>query len=86
MNEKIEWLQHYAQFQGRVQTLVAEDIVEHGKPHADRDLSFHDLKKRCAEVSAVAFELYVAVAKLEAATAAELLEFMMSTRWEPDDK
>ena len=84
MNEKIEWLQHYAQFQGRVQTLVAEDIVEHGKPHADRDLSYLDLKKRCAELSALAFELYVAVSKLEAATAAELLEDMMRTQWEND--
>ena len=83
MNEKIEWLQHYAQFQGRVQTRVAEDIVEHGKPHGERNEDYLDLKMRCVEQAALAFEMYVALCKAEAAAAAQLLESMWleSRRW-----
>ena len=82
MNEKIEWLQHYAQFQGRVQTRVAEDIVEHGKPHGERNEDYLDLKMRCVEQAALAFEMYVALCKAEAAAAAQLLESMS---WSVDD-
>lgn len=74
MNDKVEWLRHYAHFQGRVQQLVAEDIVEHGTPHVERHESFHDLKGRCAEMAATAFELYTAICRIEADAGAVLLE------------
>ncbi len=65
MTDKTEWLRRYASFQGQVQQLVAEDITEHGKPHADREETFRDLKQRCIEMGGLAFEAYVTVCRLE---------------------
>jgi hypothetical protein len=61
-----EWLKMYAAYQGRVQQLVASDIVEHGKPHDDREASLNDLKQYAVEVGGLAFELYATIEAVQA--------------------
>ena len=65
MTDNAAWLKQFAQFQGRVQQLVAADIHEHGSPHAEREASFADLKEYTVEMAGLAFELYEAVCYIE---------------------
>jgi hypothetical protein len=65
MTERGEWMKRYAAFQGRVQQLVAQDIHEHGRPHAEREHSFKNLKERAIEMGGLAFELYIEACALE---------------------
>lgn len=60
---KTEWLKQYAQFQGRAQQSVAEDIVERGGE--DREYTYGDIKDMAVLLAAGAFELYTAAVQLE---------------------
>jgi hypothetical protein len=73
MTERGEWMKRYAAFQGRVQQLVAQDIHEHGRPHAEREHSFKNLKERAIEMGGLAFELYIEACALEEGSASRLI-------------
>lgn len=59
---KTEWLKQYAQFQGRAQQAVAEDMIERD---GDKKYTYGDIKDMAVLLAAGAFELYTAAVQLE---------------------
>ncbi|MBT8460331.1 MAG: hypothetical protein KJN60_11730, partial [Boseongicola sp.] len=65
MSDKTAWMKRFAEFQGRVNQLVAEDIYEHGEAQEDRQVTFQDVRRLCVEMAGTAFELYTAATRIE---------------------
>ncbi len=65
MNDKTAWMKRFAQFHGRINQAVAEDIYEHGQAQEDREPTFSDMKANCVELGRMAFELYTAACTIE---------------------
>ncbi len=73
MSNKTAYMTRLAQFQGRMNQLVAQDIYEHGEAQEDREATFQDMKRSCAELGRMAFDLYTSVCKIEETVAAAFI-------------